>query len=143
MFNVLILLFSLFIFGLAVRNFFFKNLCALCLSVSLTWLYLLYEYWFQDNSDPLVLGILLGGSVVGGMYYLFPKISERYQIFKFPLLVSAFWFIYQLLGFSNTLLEEVILLIALWAVFFILFLFYTNQRWQTLGKEIIECCKNW
>jgi type II secretory pathway component PulF len=113
------------------------------LSVSLTWLYLLYEYWLQGSGDPLVLGILLGGSAVGGMYYLFPKMSERYQIFKFPLLISAFWFAYQLLGLSNTLLEEMVILIVIWGIFFTIFLFYTNSKLQTLGRKIIECCKNW
>ncbi|MBS3903606.1 MAG: hypothetical protein KGZ30_04530 [Anaplasmataceae bacterium] len=143
MLNPLLLLTLFFIIGFVVRNFFWKNLCALCFSVSLTWVVLVYGYWLKGAGDPVVLGILLGGSAVGGVYYLFSKIGERYQIFKFPLLLSTFWFVYQLFGFSNTLREEITLIAVLWSVFLIIFIFYTNQKWRSFGRKIIDCCKNW
>lgn len=141
---VLSLLIGFFFLGLLVRNSVYKNLCALCLSVSLTWLVLLSGYWLNSSGDPVLLGLLLGGSTVGGIYYLSAKTDKKYQIFKFPLLISFFWVAYQLIvGLSAVLLQEVLFLLGLWVFFIIVFIFYTNQKWQNLGKRIIECCKNW
>ncbi|MEK7606964.1 MAG: hypothetical protein AAB444_02115 [Patescibacteria group bacterium] len=44
------------------------HVCAICAAVSLTWAGFLYAYLSGRSVDPLVLALLMGGSVVGLMY---------------------------------------------------------------------------
>ncbi|MEK7187272.1 MAG: hypothetical protein AAB691_00295 [Patescibacteria group bacterium] len=144
MFFPLSLLLSFFILAILGREFGSKKICALCVSVSATWLVLLYNHWVYGAGDPVLIGILLGGSAVGGMYYFFSKTSTTYQIFKFPALISFFWIAYQLItGLPQGNLNEILFLLGVWAVFIVIFILYENQKWQNVGKKMIECCKNW
>lgn len=143
MFLPLLLAAIFFLVGLIVRRFFFENLCALCLSVSLAWIYLLCAYLIYGVGNTLIIGILLGGSAVGGLYYFFSLIPQRYHIFKLPYLLSSFWAIYFVLNNFSFVLEEVLFLVLLWIVFFVIFIFYTNKKFRVVGQRIIECCRNW
>jgi len=139
-----ILLIGFFLLGLLAREIVNKKICALCVSVSLTWLILLCDYWFYEEGDPIFLGILLGGSAVGGMYYLFSKVSEKYQIFKFPTLLTFFATAYWLIGKQPADMNlAILLLVGLWIVFGGIFVLYAHPRWRAIGQKIIECCKNW
>ncbi len=140
----LILLIGFFIIALIFRKISEQNLCAVCASVTLTWLTLLFFHYIYGGIDHAVLGILMGGSAVGLTYYFFEKKSDIYQIFKFPFLVSLFWISYQIIGkISIDLLKELIIIALIWILFLTVFLFYKSGHIREIGKKIIECCRNW
>lgn len=47
-----------------------KKFCPICAGVSITWLWLLIALFFGYHFDTLLIGILMGASVVGLMYKL-------------------------------------------------------------------------
>lgn len=140
---MLLLLIAFFIASIALQRISGKSFCAMCVSVSLTWLILLVMYLNYYQIDPLILGILMGGSAVGLMYYLFRE-NNPFQIFKFPFLVSLFWLIYLLVGNSRNELDKNFLIIGfLWFIFIIIYLFNEKRGWKEWARRIIECCRNW
>jgi hypothetical protein len=64
-----------------------KKPCAICSAVSLTWLGSLVLKFLGFPADNLLIGILMGGSVVGGMYYLEEKFHEKKWSFWFARLI--------------------------------------------------------
>jgi len=74
----------LFALLIGLRSLFNLKICALCGAVSATWIVLLVMFYTGIFNNPIILGILMGGSVVGTMYLLEQKLPERFQIFKLP-----------------------------------------------------------
>ncbi len=140
----LLLLVSFFAGSVIFRKTSSVKVCAICSAVSLTWLVLLLILWTKGSVDPLILGILMGGSAVGAMYYLSAKIPERYQLLKFPFLVSLFWVAFRVVrGIEAAILKEIILLGGMWIIFGAIFLLYQHNRLRDIGKRLMECCKDW
>ncbi len=92
--GTLIALTVLFVFYIVLRFALKLKVCALCAAVSTTWFGLLAMKLSGFDADPLIIGILMGGSAVGIMYLLEKKMSEKYSILKFPFLLSLFAFTY-------------------------------------------------
>lgn len=139
----LILLVAFFVSVMVLQKVSGKYLCALCASVSLTWLTLLILYFNSYQVDLMMVGILMGGSAVGIMYYLF-KDKNSFQIFKFPFLITLFWLIYLLVaGVSNKVGKDFLIIGVLWFAFIAIYLFNKNGHWKEWGQRIIECCRNW
>ena len=93
--------------------------------------------------DPLLIGILMGGSAVGVLYLLEEKLMPEYHIFKFPFMVTLFAGIYILLAVES-IFPSILVLAALWAPFGGIFVF--RREGGSLGKaarKLIECCKHW
>lgn len=149
-FFVLIGIILLFFILLAIKTL-FKNpedFCVLCLSVSLTWLILLTLLYLDILQDAILISLLIGGSIVGFLYYLDSKLLSQnlreVRIFKLPFFLTLIIIAYFLITF-NISVSTIILLILLWIVFFIFFAL-NEGRDTSLGKfinKIIECCKNW
>ena len=142
--NILIALTVLFVFYIVLRFVLKLKVCALCASVSTTWLGLLVMKLFGFEIDPLIMGILMGGSAVGIMYLLEKKMSEKYSILKFPFLLTLFTLTYIVLtDFGEGLLIYLIILF-LWVVFLTVFLMGENvEVFKKIGNKLIEFCKNW
>jgi hypothetical protein len=141
---VLILILSFFVLALGLRQIGFK-FCALCASVSLTWILLLVLFWFGFGSvDPVLLSILIGGSVVGLMYFMEKRLPEDIQIFKLPFYLTALTLTY--MAVTLTLVSALVLglLILLWSVYG--FLYFGQDHFKKLKvsvRRLIECCRDW
>lgn len=94
-------------FAVALLKPYFKrsvpfNICAICISVSLTWLILL-AMWFYGSGVSLVsIGILMGMSITGIMYKSENFYKERkirnFWFVRLMITVGGFWLVYALLG---------------------------------------------
>lgn len=135
----IIILFSVFV---ALRSIPFFKVCALCGAVSVSWIVLLFLFYLGYEIDPVLIGILMGGSIVGFMYLLEQKLPERYQIFKLPFLLSLISVAYFLLV-KNVVLSTVVICVAVWILSATLYIGIETKSLRSLGKKIIECCKNW
>lgn len=132
----------LYVVSLFVHSVTRWRFCALCVSVSLTWLWLLVAYFLGRVDDVLLIGTLMGGSAVGLMYMLVRRLPERFSLFRLPYLVSMVALVYAVLG--GRLGESVLVALALlWATAIGIYLFRTNHRVARIAQKIIACCKNW
>lgn len=139
MFTILLMTLG-FLVGLVIRKI-FSNLCAICFSVSSTWLILQVLLFKGKSIDPVIIALLMGGSIVGMLYYLGAKIKDNYQIFKFPFLVTAFAFAYAVVS-QKIELKTILVIGFLWIVFGTVFIF-REHRFKNIALKLIECCKNW
>jgi hypothetical protein len=132
----------LFVLLVGLRSLFNLKICALCGAVSSTWIVLLVMFYVGIFNNPVLLGILMGGSIVGVMYLLEQKLPERFQIFKLPFFltfVSATYFaILQSFAF-----EVAVIPFLLWVCMGAIYAGRNINSLKTLGRRIIECCKNW
>lgn len=138
----IILTIILFFVGLGLRTV-LKNLCALCFAFAGTWVMLLLaDLFFGLSIDPLILGIYMGGSAVGFMYYLSSRVPQRFSVLKLPFLVSLVFIIHSFL--KSGLNKPTILTVALlWAVFLSIFAFRNFTFLKSLARKIAECCRDW
>jgi hypothetical protein len=141
---VLIGLIGLFFILLGVKEFFNKKLkekfCVICASISLTWIVLLILNFMNLFQDKILLGILMGHTSLG-VFYIFEKnASDRFKIFRLPLLLSFITIIYFVLtGFEKI---SFFILISLWIIFGLIFLFGDKNARGFVGK-LVECCRGW
>lgn len=138
----LISIVALYVMGLVAQSIARWRFCALCVSVSATWLWLLVAYLLGRADDKLLIGILMGGSVVGIMYMLERRLPERFSLFRLPYLVSMVALVYAVVG-GSVVASVLGALVVLWAVALVVYVFRTNDRVARIAQRIIACCKNW
>lgn len=132
----------LFFVGLLLRTI-IKDLCVLCFSIAGTWIvFVTADFVWQVSVNHLILGIYMGGSVIGLMYFLSSKLPEKFFIFKFPFILSLIFLIFSFLELN---LDKTTLLVValLWIVFLPIFFFRNFPGLKDFTRKIIECCKNW
>ncbi len=129
---------ALFFILLAAKSIFnVKKFCAICLSVTLTWIALLGLYFLNIFTDKIIIAILMGHTSLGLYYILEKKVRKNFLIFRLPYLLTSIFIIYTILETFN--INSLIFILALWALFFIIYLFKFNK----FTKKLIECCKRW
>lgn len=116
--------------------------CAICASVTTTWITLLVLFQAGFAIDPLVIGILMGGSGVGAMYLLEKKLEENYHLFRLAFLATVIALTYLLIA-ERIAVESIVVLLLLWLASLGLFLKRDSQSFQKVVSKIIQCCKNW
>lgn len=142
-FLVIIVLFSAL---LLVRNVSGLKFCVICVSFSLTWLLLLALYILGEFEDILILGLLMGQSILG-IYYLFEGYAKKGNkdllIFRLPFLLTLLLVFYLVLNPIKEVLDVLLVLAALWGILGLIYLFQQDSKLQFLAKKITECCKDW
>lgn len=118
------------------------KVCALCGAVSGAWIILFILSYLGSYVDPLIIGILIGGSIVGLMYLLGPILPVDFQIFKLPFFLTLVAVTYFVLNRSFEF-KAVFILVLLWIFLTVVYVGRNNAHFKNLGKKIIECCKNW
>lgn len=139
----LLLIIGYFLLALILRRWGLK-ICALCAGVAFTWLTLLVVSWAVHGIvvDSTLIGILMGGSIVGFLYYLESRLP-RMSAFKFPILVTLVLMSYiSLRGVNGVGAEEVILIVGIWVIVAVAFL-GSEGKMNKFIKSLVECCKRW
>ena len=132
----------LFFVILALKNIFnLKKACAICLSVTLTWIVLLALYLLNIFADKTITAILMGHTSLG-IYYIFErKVRKNALVFRLPLLLTFIFIIYSVLeGFT---INSLVFIILLWVLFFMVYIFRTKNSINKFVNKLIECCKRW
>jgi len=120
-----------------------RGFCAICLSVSLTWLSLLALYHIGLFRDSIVIALLMGESIVGIFYLVESRIGEDLKLFRFPFLLTLTSAGYYALKPQQFALETIALLAGLWGFFLLLYVWRFNSSVRKLVMKAIECCKSW
>jgi len=116
------------------------KICAVCTAVSLTWMTLLILKFANIIIDNLLMGILMGGSVVGIIYTFEKKIKEarkeKLLWLKIIIMILGTSFVYLLLSEIYTLVFWMILMISIFLLIYILAsLNEKNNGSEKYGKE--------
>ena len=136
---------TLFFIMLIIKAITKWQFCALCASISLTWLTLLGLYWAKTFNDPILIALLIGNSVVGVYYLVEKKIAVKYHVFRLPFFLTLLLIGYALITQIQLerLLPSALLTAFLWAPFAFLYTYRNNSKFKTTISAIINCCKNW
>ena len=146
LFYISFLIVLLFFALLFIKQIFPKRLrdkfCVICATISISWmaLFVLYKLgWYQDK---LLIGILMGQTIVGLYYFLISKLKDRLRIFSLPFILTSTFLFYFLLG--NTLTFSVVLLIfVVWIFTSLLYSYKENSKIKGFVDKLVECCKRW
>ena len=127
---------------LTIKNIFnLKKTCAICLSVTLTWIILLILYSLNLFLDKIIIALLMGHTSLGLFYLWEKRAKEKFKVFRLPLLLTFIFIIYSVLegfGFNN-----LIFITALWLFFLIIYLLRSKKSVGKFFNKILECCKRW
>ncbi|PIR97474.1 MAG: hypothetical protein COT91_01120 [Candidatus Doudnabacteria bacterium CG10_big_fil_rev_8_21_14_0_10_41_10] len=134
---------ALFFLLLAVKSLFKGKFCVICSSISFTWATYLVLNKLGYFQDTVLLGILMGQTVVGIYYLIDRKIKEDLRIFRLPFILSLTLAAYFTLNPVKEGLPVFLLLVILWVVFILTYTFRRQSGFGGFVKKIIECCKNW
>lgn len=136
---------SLFLIFLLIKAISKYKFCTLCASVALTWISLLILFWLNKFSNPVLVALLIGNSVVGIYYLAEKKISEKFHIFRLPFFLTLLLIGYSLVFKANTkdLFLTLILIASLWIIFGFIYFNRNNPKLKSIIESIINCCKNW
>lgn len=121
---ILFLLFVL--FTSKMKNGAWFRPCAICASVSLTWLFLLIFSWDQVLDNPAPVAVLMGMSVTGLMYKLVEAYQKRHLRYlwaaRLIIILGGFATVVSLLGgnLGSMLLSGIATLLLLAIVSFLL-----------------------
>jgi len=148
LFNILLTIIFLFVFFIILKSFmnkwFKENFCVICISIFLSWFFLLILYWYGIFVDKTLIGILMGGSIVGIYYFTENKISYNFKIFRLPFLLSMILVSYTLLnGFFYSFYKSILLILVLWIIGGLILLYKKNDKMNSLINKLVECCKSW
>lgn len=137
----------LFVGSLLATNVSRRRWCSMCAAVSGTWLVLLVLWSLGKVNDPVLIAVLMGESVVGGMY-LFERMARRagreaLLIFRFPLVLAGTLAVYAVLGVRSGLAVATVITLVVWLVAVGLYVYRTKEAVRGTVKKLIACCKNW
>lgn len=153
-----------FLFALAsdfIKGIVGRKICAICAAVSLTWLWLLVlrsaDGGWGIEVDPLIIAILMGGSIVGVMYKA-EKVFEkrkwgRFWLVRLLIILGGTALVYFLLkGATCLFLSAVLILLAIaWFVWILTLVARKrggpetpakSRRWSRAISELEEKLKN-
>lgn len=121
------------------------KICALCAGVSLTWVWLLVARWLGYFIDPVVLGMLMGGSVVGSMYKIDKRAASGTSIiWKLSFVLFGFSLVYSVL-MSQFIIAGLLAVAEFFALGLGLGWFASknasqNERRSNLLEKMKNCC---
>src|SRR3989338_1322359 len=145
---ILIAITVLFFVFLIVKNLLtkFKDLCALCGAVSLTWIGLLVLLKLNRIQDTTIIALLMGQSTIGLFYLLQAKGKGKNRIMNLlslPIYLVLTTGGLALLALPEDIKRTLIFLLAVWIIFGGLLMYQTNPYINRITKSIIACCKRW
>lgn len=141
--TVFLLIIALFLVFFAVKSITKWRFCALCASVSTTWMTLLALYWLGRFESVLLIAVLMGESVIGLYYLLVKKLPEKLHLFRLPFVLAGTLAVYFLLGVRESMLGALLVVGLVWLVFLMIYAYQSNERVRRIGEKIIACCRDW
>lgn len=125
---------------LVAKRFAKQSVCALCLSVSLTWIGLLILHRVGMFQDTVLLALLMGQSVTGIFYMLKERLPQALRIFTLPFFLSLTAVAYVLIT-SDYIIWTFVLLTAVWIAGWFIFTSRDDPGAQPLATVVMECCE--
>lgn len=121
-----------------------KRICPICVGVSGTWLWMIIAQILGFRMDVLVIGILLGGSVVGIAYQLAKRVSESKSLaLKIIVIPLGFFAAYNLatLNWTVFLISLAVIVVAIFG-FWKVSIQHDPEEKKQVVKELEDKMKN-
>jgi hypothetical protein len=119
-----------------------KNLCSICIAVSLTWIGLLSMYYNNMFTDIKIIALLMGMSLVGIYYIVEHHSPKQLTIFRLPFILTLILVSYFIIT-PAPYIQEVLFIAIMWALFGVAYTYRKVPALRKMTKKIIECCKRW
>ncbi len=127
------------------------RICPVCAGVALTWIWMLTTFFLGYGIDLLILGMLMGGSVVGIAYQLERHflvgrvLQNKLLLWKTVFIVSGFMAVYSLINVKWIAFLLATAIIAALSIFAITKRSGSEMRKQNknveqLEKDMEDCC---
>jgi len=133
----------IFVAGLIVQGSTRLKFCAVCVAISSTWLGLLGLRLAGFNINPMLIGVLMGESVVGIYYLLEKKVPPAWQLFRWPYIVTMTVGVYFVVGIREGAMLAVALLIIMWLISVGIYVFRRYPSFKRIAERLIACCRDW
>jgi len=117
--------------------------CAVCVTVGLAWLSLLAIRLFGYAVDPVLIGILMGESVVGLYYLIEKRAPAAWQIFRWPYIITMTVVVYLIAGARSGAWPAVWLLALIWIIWGAVFALRKYPSIKKIAERLIACCRDW
>jgi hypothetical protein len=133
----------IFVLSLLAQSFTRLKFCAVCVTISLTWLTLLIAWLVGYPIDPMLIGVLMGESVVGLYYLIEKKARVDWHIFRWPYLVTMTVLVYLVVGVRSGVWQALILLALIWIVWGSVFVLRKYPSVKKITERLLACCRDW
>ena len=142
---------SVYLVFTAAKKFLPAKICAICAAVSLTWTGLLIGYFLNWHNNTLIIGILMGGSVVGLMYktgnYFYTNQLKNFWLARLLIIVFGFLSVNFIITKQRGAFSTVIILAIISGFVFLFFVkdkkspaLADDSAKKTLQKNMEHCC---
>lgn len=119
------------------------KICPICAGVSGTWLWMLITYFIRpDLIQPLWLGILMGGSIIGIMYQIDKRLAGAMAwIIVKPLWVATgFGVVVALLLYEWSWLSLGLVILAVLGIMIVMTLLSPQNNSSKILEKLKNCC---
>lgn len=142
MLTAISLIIVLFVGLLVVKALTGLRVCLICGAVFGTWLVLLLLYHGGYYANTTIIALLVGQSIVGGIYLLRSRLPDQFDVFLLPALLTATVGGYMLLR-PELLVYSIEIVILAWIATSVLYAHRENERISAIVHEIKTCCRDW
>ncbi len=142
LFSIFATIVILFVSLLGLKKHLPFKLCAICVSISLTWVSLLVLYRLSVFNDPVILALLMGGSVVGIYYAVEKRVPTELTVFRLPFLLSSLLIAYMIITLIINL-PAISLIATVWIVMIFAYAYRNKAGVNQIVKNVIQCCAKW
>lgn len=118
------------------------KVCALCGSVLLTWVGLLFLYRIGYFHDVALVSLLMGQSVAGIYYAVDKRVVPALRIFTLPFFLTLTAMFYVLIVGVGSILPSLLVLLALWVIAYIVFAYRKDPGKKSITDAVMNCCED-
>lgn len=129
----------IFFLAILTHTAFRIRLCAICVSVAVSWLGLLILYKLDKFQDPVLLALLMGQTIAGLFYTLKDRVPKELRIFTLPFFLTFTTVFYALIT-NRLILPALALTALLWTAGWLLFASHNDPGRKDLANAAMECC---
>ena len=134
---------TLFLIAVVIHGLGLFRYCAVCITVSLSWMFLLVTKLVGYNVNPVLTGVLMGESIIGLYYLLERKAPVSWQIFRWPYIITMTVLTYVILGIISGIWSAILMLVIIWIVCGVIFAWRESVLFKKIAEQLIACCRDW
>lgn len=137
---ILLTVSGLFMLVIVTKRLLSLKVCALCASIFLTWLGLLFLYRTGRFHDTVLLSLLMGQSIAGLYYKTDGRVKPALRIFTLPFFLTLTTIFYFLITLSKNILPALFVLLGLWVGAYIIFAYRNDPGKKAVTNAVMNCC---